>query len=75
MTEHEIDRMIMAAQETHTMLLKVSAALFASEDALECLRRGHGTEVQSHVYPALNLVRSACAELRAGYATPVQRPT
>ena len=40
------------------------AALLAAQDALETLRRGHGVEVGSLCYPALNLVRDAVALCR-----------
>lgn len=34
-------------------------ALEAAQDALETLRRGHGVDVSTACYPALNLVRDA----------------
>lgn len=52
MTETEIDLLIFRQQKMHE-------ALVAAQDSLESLRRGHGTEVSSLCFPALNLVREA----------------
>lgn len=41
------------------------AALHAAQDSLEVLRRGHGVEVSSVCYPALNLVRDVLAPVFA----------
>lgn len=43
---------------------RLREALFAAEDALDTLRRGHGVEVSTLCYPALNLVRDACTLIR-----------
>lgn len=48
-----------------TVASRLRDALFAAEDALDTLRRGHGGDVSCLCYPALNLVRDACASIRA----------
>lgn len=50
--------------DTQTLKL-IERALNEAEDALGSLRRGHGTEVQSFCYPALNTIREALEALRA----------
>jgi len=53
----EAIRLLKRQEESLTM-----RALRESRDALEALRRGHGVEVSSLCYPALNTVREALGE-------------
>jgi hypothetical protein len=47
----------------------IRQAVFEAEEALECLRRGHGIEASALCYPALNTVRQAAALLRGNFSS------
>lgn len=51
-------------EESADAMAELHAALQAAIDSLEVLRRGYGTEVSGHCYPALNVGREALDRFR-----------